>query len=323
MTESAHPRRDRSEAGLVTAVTAWPRAALPVPLVFRPRIRDIDGDVLVLETPSQSVGDVRAVPEELFLRELLDVDLADPTSIAHFTSEYGLLLYSRARQIGNHGAEQRFWSPQRDLQEIRRALIAELRDRSAGRDGSPRSALAGDRKALPIVTLLRSVQAQLAGRYPADSITLHIDDFRLLATEYRDLVRIWLDFALNTDDHRAAWESPLQVPDDPGAFLGSRLAPDLRRFAPRVVATGSGAGASDLDRTWSLNAALAVQLYNDIAETPAYRRCSLEDCRRVFARARGRSEQGRHRSDAKYCSKSCADLAMKRRQRARKSPASR
>ena len=315
---------DRLDGGATRAlgVTAWPGSPIPVPGVYRPHIRELDGDVLVLEMPSLSASAVISLPQEFFLRELLDVDLSDTRSITDFTREYGLLLFSRARHVGSRGAEQRFWSPQRSLEELRRSLAQELQAHAGGSGRDPRSA-AADPEMLPVVALLRSVHAQLVGAYPAGVMVLHVDDVRLLAAEYRDLVRIWLDFALGGEEHRTRWESPhLPVPDDTAAFLASHLEPDLRRFTPRAVPVAPSASATDPNHTWSLNAAIAAQLYNDLVERPAYRRCALDDCSRVFARARGRSEHGRHRSDAKYCSKSCADLEMKRRQRERKSSTS-
>jgi hypothetical protein len=300
-------------------VAAWPPSRLPVPRVFRPRIDAIDGEVLVLELPSAAASDVVTIPEELFLRELLDIDLGDVGSISEFTAQFGLLLYSRAREIGSGSAAQRFWSPRRDLEQIRRDLTEELRSEMTRLKAAGTSEESARRAGRPIVALLLSVQAQLeSGRGPG-AISVHADDFRLLAAEYRDLARIWLDTAMGASVHREKWESPhLEPPEDPPAFLSTRLDGDLRRFTPRLF-PAKDAGVGRLEETWSLDAALAAQLFNDIVEPPAYRRCALEDCGRVFARARGRSERGRHRSDAKFCSKSCADLAMKRRQRARRS----
>lgn len=321
MTTPEHSDQTLDPTTPASNVRAWPCSMLPVPSVFRPHIRELDGDVLVLEMPSPSATALIDVPEEFALRELMELDLADAPSIAHFTSEYGLLLFSRARRVGNRGVEQRFWSPHRDPEELRRLIAQELQEHAARTGRDPRAA-AADPEMLPCVALLRSVHAQLVGGYPAGVMALHVDDVRLLAAEYRDLVRIWLDLALGGDDHRVRWESPhLTLPADTAAFLENRLAADLRRFTPQVVGVAGGSGAVELDRTWSLNSAIVAQLYNDIAEGPAYRHCALEDCQRVFARARGRSEHGRHRSDAKYCSKSCADLAMKRRQRERRSRA--
>jgi hypothetical protein len=61
-----------------------------------------------------------------------------------------------------------------------------------------------------------------------------------------------------------------------------------------------------------------LQLVNDLAEHVPYLRCANENCGRLFARQRGRSEQGGNRMRGViYCSSNCARAQYQREKRRR------
>jgi hypothetical protein len=63
----------------------------------------------------------------------------------------------------------------------------------------------------------------------------------------------------------------------------------------------------------------ALELFNHIAGSEAYRQCENESCRRVFVRQYGRAEHGQSRREGvRYCSRACAQAQAARAYRRRK-----
>jgi hypothetical protein len=86
--------------------------------------------------------------------------------------------------------------------------------------------------------------------------------------------------------------------------------PALRDFHP-YVDTGA-------IRTAPLYGTALLQLINDLTEQVPYLTCGNENCRRVFARQRGRSEYGGHRMrGVQYCTNYCARAQYQREKRRR------
>jgi hypothetical protein len=291
----------------------------PLPVMVRPVNLTRDG-FLEFPWPPNRKSDprgplksglvVEVPPEELYLRELMELDLADSDAILEFTRRYG-------RMDGEHwellGARRWRWR------------------------GTPRE--------IERIDELLSTYTVPDGDFGGVS---HLEVFRVHARLLRDAVRLWTEATMTGSVREALrrWESfapppqdspvlrdaaGLRADDDEGyarrqaaefvvEFLTPALAPYHPRFEVRVGGELwlSGAPAP------RLYSAMVLQLYNHIAEGARYRHCANENCGRIFVRQRDRAQQGRYRTEGslKYCSRKCAWAAGQRawrdRQRKRK-----
>jgi hypothetical protein len=253
-------------------------------------------------------------PEELYLRELMDLDLDDTQAIVEFTRRYGRFEQERWELLPQWYT--RNWRQRGEALELER--IDEL---FASYRGS--------------------------GREHVGSAS-HPEVFRLYARILRDAIRLWTEAAMTGSIDRAlgAWESSLPKPPDsiptreavglgPGddevfarhraaEFLVNLLNDALTPYHPRLELNVPGVAWQIGVPAPGLYSAMVLQLYNHIAEEAQYRRC--ENCDRIFVRQRDRAEQGRYRTEGlRYCSKRCAWAAGQRKwrenQRKRKSAA--
>lgn len=242
-------------------------------------------------------------PEELYLRELMDLDLSDGSAILEFTKRFGRLEKERWKLLPDWLVND--WQKRGDPPELER--IDQL-----------------------LVGYNRS-DLDVEG-------VSHIEVFRLHARILRDAVRLWTSASMTGSIRPALerWESLLgkpqdfvaarekagMGPEDDEAFalyqaaefftliLDSALVPyhpRLELIVPGVV-WPAGVPAP------GLYSAMALQLYNHIVEGAVYRRC--ENCDRIFVRQRDRATQGRYRTEGlMYCSKNCAWAAGQRKWR--------
>ena len=68
-------------------ITVWPGAPLPVPRVGRQKVDLLEGEFLHFRRGAFGRGALGVVelPDELYVRELLDLDLDDPQQICDFS----------------------------------------------------------------------------------------------------------------------------------------------------------------------------------------------------------------------------------------------
>lgn len=243
-------------------------------------------------------------PEELYLRELIDLDLADGQAICEFTRRYGRLETHRWASLPQWYVEN--WRRQGDAPELD-----------------------------AIDQLLNSYRGT---GLPQVGTPSHLELFRLYARILRDAVRLWTASVMTGSIQSALdrWESYLPKPQafvaareaaglgpsdgeafarhQASEFLVNVLSPALVPYHPRFEMTTPGVkwqlGVPDP----GLYSAMVLQLYNHIAEGSPYSHCA--NCDRLFVRQRDRAEQGRYRTEGlMYCSKNCAWAAGQRKWR--------
>ncbi|MCL4554684.1 MAG: hypothetical protein M1565_06085 [Actinobacteria bacterium] len=253
------------------------------------------------------------VPDELYLRELIDLDLQDPSAICGFTRLYGRLGDSGQRR-GEDGLHRLAIFAGDELVRIHNA------GQSAAEDwlGVAAARLAAD-EGIDYADALDRYLYEPPG--PED--VQHIDEFRAHARALRNLVRIW-DYHLGGrtfDELRQQWElvggGLYEPPDTPSRALhlfSALLSHGLVPFHVRVdLRSASDSPARHDGARADLYAKLCLQIYNHVAEGATYQRCANENCRRLFVRQRGRAAQGQNRRRGlQYCSVRCGQAQAHR-----------
>jgi hypothetical protein len=274
-----------NHASLQFRITTWPGQPLPIPIV---EVCDVtlDGDWLEFEFVNY-----RAVqpPEELYLRELADLDLSSAQAILRFTASYG--------RLGSSG-----WKDLMPGEWARGGTwLAELDRR---RDEFYASRGMQDAQAL----------------YENDFQSL--DEFRVHATMLRDFTRIYANYLgqLSFANLVAAWENVVYRPprnqNVACLFLIDFLSAGLRPYHARLERIDPGEKRQREPRPANLYQTCCLQLYNHIAESATYAHCANEACGRVFVRQRGRAKYGRYRTTkVDYCSSTCARAQEQRKLR--------
>jgi hypothetical protein len=231
------------------------------------------------------------LPDELYLRELFELDVTDPEALADFTRSWGLLTELGDEVFALLPRSETRWRPF--------SAVAE-----AGTSFALRT------KRLPAYV----VDAQAAA--------LHVRPLRAVVRQWqaRDdgddaIGDCWIDEGLTR---------PVDV-DDAWRRFEDHLNSGLRPFQVHVRAAErwrrAAGGAVFGVPTVNAYSAMCLQLANHIAEDATYRRCENETCGQIFYRQRGRAgPAGQYRTEGViYCSKSCAhsqaQRALRRRNR--------
>lgn len=268
-------------------VTAWPGGTVNVPPVKTYEVRLVDGQWLEYSPP----GGGAVLPDELYLRQALDVDVADPEAIAEFVSSYGPLEVPAA-----HGHRE-FWSflPYTDADASLRAAVA-AKAKELGRGETWDNRLFG-----------------------------HVEEARMHLIMLRNCVAVWEEYARSDGKphvDRLAWVGP----DRPSSAIAAvhtlteGVSTGLRPFQLHLeLSVGERESASPFTLVRpTVYSAMCLQLFNHIAENAGYHRCQNETCGRRFVRQLGRAKLGQHRTvSVSYCTSSCAKAQMQREWRRR------
>jgi hypothetical protein len=297
--------------------------------------------------PLQGEGPAILLAEELYLRELLELDLDDQRAVAAFCSAYGRL---SGRALGAEPAVRNEWpllprgyvlGEETDAQgsPAHRAELAEIELLVAD--------YAKRRRAYPPPRpgFVRASDPLAPGSYdetPQMRSFTHVREEIIYARCLRNAVRFWDALGGNRSlflTLSREWEGDMPtwitrglpvMPDrsqivaedvfrHPAiVYVRDILNAGLQPFHvhvdvldPRYAdTTGSYWQAG----TYSL---LCLQFANDVAGQAHFARCANESCGRLFVRQRGRALKGQNRKDAIYCDKHCAKAQAQRQYRRR------
>ncbi|MET7780083.1 hypothetical protein ABZT28_30745 [Streptomyces sp. NPDC005388] len=235
-----------------------------------------------------------SLPDDFYLRELMDLSADDLEGVAHVFRAYGRFFDLEGREI-DHGdwdedavaevhAAVRQRAPGRFQGGIHRDLIRlhlqEAHDAvetwmACQREGGLEELVA------PYVTKVQLQELRAQNEHREDPWPTSLDELREILIE-------------------------LRISQLEGALRAA-----LSKFS-----VGIGALA---DRHPTVYSVCFLQLYNHLAEGAIVRRCANEPCGRAFVRQRGRAEYGQHRTTGvKYCSRECARAQAQRELRRRR-----
>lgn len=267
-------------------ITTWPADQVPEPLVERFPQACLHGDVLHLGTERQLV----AVPDQVRLFELTDVDLDDREALVGLVRDLGSVApYNLGSDLTNDGAAQ----VGRHAQQHGR-LFDHAEHRTAG-------------------DLMTSANRP-------DGPYVHLDEIAYRLRLLRALTEHAVAHALGRPVHEVQWprNGANRVRSEVGDWrhFASHMQAALRPFQVRVhVAIGD----EDVTPTASpgLFSLAALQMVNDMMQHLDYHVCAADQCGRLFVRQRGRSVHYSRTKGSIYCSKSCMNAQTQREYRRR------
>ncbi|MFD9865009.1 hypothetical protein [Streptomyces alboflavus] len=274
--------------------TLWPGAPIPVPPLTR-RIKNvrIKGD-WILWTPAPFDDRTPVdLPEDFYLRELMELPAGDLEGAAQMMTSYGPL----------------FGIDRDDLSFSSEDVYDRLQDiPEAGSDQQPHPfGVHRDLVAIYLQTAQDAITTWLACQHQGgleELVRPHITEENLA------------DLRAQTQHREQPWPQSLEELQE--ILIDAELT-SLQEVLNRALGRFS-IGIGDLsDRYPTVYSAAFLQLYNHLVEDAAVHHCANEKCGRAFVRQRGRATYRQHRTTGvKYCSRECARAQAQRELRRRR-----
>ncbi|MFB7215587.1 hypothetical protein [Streptomyces sp. NPDC056255] len=274
--------------------TLWPGTPVPTPELEPVAGAHVDGDWIVWDVPNlRRERSTVALPEDFYLRELMELDPADLNTVANWMGSYGMFC--------GHGAGLASANWDIEAQEqVTRLAETEHPERTGW-------SIHGGLVSLYVREAQQAVTTWLACRRDGGLDALvepEVNEMRLAAIRSENSHRDE-EFPRSLEHLRELelWDRLTQLKSSLQAALN-------------VFSVGIG---SLTDRYPTIHSVAFLQMYNHMAENATVRQCANETCCRSFVRQRGRAEYGQNRtSGIKYCTRECARAQAQRELRRRR-----
>jgi hypothetical protein len=276
--------------------TLWPGTVLPIPALTPFGQVDVDGDWITWPIAPSTGQSPKQLPEDFYLRELMEVQPDDPAAAATLFRTYGLLFDLEGRELNTQNYDI----------DVRDEIDAIPRHNPEWEKWT--SGVHRDLVRVHLETAQSAVETWLACQRE---------------NGLEELVEPWVtkETLADLQDQTSHAPSRFRTLDDVRELLIWTEVQELEDTLNAALSKYS-VGIGDLStRHPTVYSVAFLQLYNHLAEGASVRSCDNENCRRSFVRQRGRAEYGQHRTTGiKYCSRECAraqaQRALRRRRRA-------
>lgn len=274
-------------------MTVWPNRLPAVSEVTGFSPYRLDGDLLKLDLDAQIT--THKIPNELYLRELFELDTGDLDQVLGFVNTYGRLGHPLPKDTFLDG-EKLATVMDRQIIRLFGSTVPDFRDLPWDEWWAETDKHSG-------VSALGPIERAI---FDTTGIQ-HIDAFRGWVLAFQRLTRLYQQFQDG------------QTNESEMVKLGIVITDLMTPFSPVLITSGAD------DETWSptqemsprLENVLALQIFNHIAEGDVYHVCEFDN--RRFVHQRGRAERGQYRSTGvKFCSTQCAKAQASRDYRRRK-----
>ena len=273
--------------------TLWPGTIIQVPAIRPMHDVEVEGDWILWPVHI----DPRQVelPQDFYLREMMDIGPTDLEAAADIMRNYGIL----------------FDFNQKDLQKDRRI---KLPDSEAFDAEYPFSGFHKDEVRLHIETAQRAIRTWLALQSPDSYEALE----ELVEPELSDESYEHFKEHSSPGIDKSREHFKELVLGERVADLSWTLNAALSRISVGIVRDPFGE-ASRLPGYHTVYTSSFLQLYNHMVEEATIRHCANEPCGRPFVRQRGRARFEQHRTEGiMYCSRECARAQAQRELRRRR-----